>query len=132
MRQKSNLSFEILDNFPPNIDGPESFRVNTGQTSTYTFTVTDEDESVDVTVQGPSTQSLTQNGNTYTFSWTVSEVNVQVTFVATDSMNVVSTLSPLIEVCACQNNGNCTLEGVLGIEENIIDMRCECTPGNKT
>lgn len=106
--------------------------MNIGQTSTYTFTVTDEEESVVVTVQGVETQSLTQDGNTYTFSWTVSEVNAQVTFVATDSMNAVSTLSPLIEVCACQNGGNCTVEGVLAIENNIIDMHCQCTQGNGT
>lgn len=103
-----------------------------GQTSTYTFTVTDEEESIDVTVLGLDSSSLTQDGNIYTFSWTITAVvNDPITFVATDSMNVVSTLSPLIEVCNCQNGGNCTLEGVLSIENNTIDMNCQCTPGNE-
>ena len=104
--------------------------MNVGQRSDYTFTVTDESGSPDVTVQGPDTYSLTPNGDTYTFSWTVSGViDYSLTFVAVDSMNAVSTLSPRVEICACQNNGVCTLEGILGIVGNVIDMECECTPG---
>ena len=104
--------------------------MNLRETSVYTFTVTDESGSPDVTVQGPVTYSLTPNGDTYTFSWTVSEViNYTLMFVAVDPMNAVSTLSPRVEICACQNSGSCTLEGILGTEGNVVDMECECTPG---
>ena len=76
--------------------------------------------------------SLIPNGNLYTFSWTVTEVfDHPIMFVATDSMDVVSTLSPRVEICGCQNNGNCTLDGILGTVGNTVDMLCECTPGNK-
>ena len=106
--------------------------MNVGEVSTYTFTVADEN-GVGVTVQGPPpsvSYSLTPNDDTYTFSWTVVEViDFSIMFVAVDSMDAVSILSPLIEICACQNNGSCTRDGVLNTDENIIDMQCECTPG---
>ena len=118
------------DNFPPIFDGAATFRVNVGETSVYTFTVTDDSNSPDVTVQGPDAYSLTSNGDTFTFSWTVTGViDYSLMFVAVDSMNAVSTLSPRVEICACQNNGVCTLEGILGTMGNVIDMQCECTPG---
>ena len=104
-----------------------------GQLAIYTFTVTDESGSAEVKVQGeltPNTSTLAQNGNTYFFSWKVVEIkDYSLTFVAVDSMNVVSTLSPRVEICACQNNGVCTLEGILGTMGNVIDMECECPPG---
>ena len=126
---------KFLDNFPPRFDGPDTFRVNVGETSTYTFTVANENNIFQITVQGPPTSdiySLTSNGSTYTFSWRVVEVvDFSIMFRADESVQLVSTsvLSPLVEVCACQNNGSCTRDGVLGIQGNIIDMQCECTPG---
>ena len=107
--------------------------MNIGELAIYTFTVTDDSGPVEVTAQGaltPNTYSLTKNGNNYFFSWTVSEIkDYSLTFVAVDSMNAVSTLSPRVEICACQNNGSCTLEGTLGTLGNVIDMECECSQG---
>ena len=140
MSSTSNTSFQLfllllllLDNFPPSFDGLDTFRVNVGQMSTYMFTVTDETDSITVTVQGPEnldSYSLTSDANTYSFSWTVTEIaQVSVTFVATDPMNAVSTHSPRVEICACQYNGTCTLGGVLSTDGNAVIMECECLPG---
>ena len=110
--------------------------MNIGELAIYTFTVTDDSGSVEVTVQGtltPNTYSLTKNSNNYFFSWTVSEnKDYSLMFVALDSMDAVSILSPRVEICACQNNGSCTLEGTLGTVGNVVDMECECTPGIMT
>ena len=104
-----------------------------GKVTTYSFIVTDDGGSVEVTVQGaltPDTYGHRKYGKVYIFSWKVSEIkDYSLTFVAVDSMNTVSTLSPQVEICACQNNGVCTLEGILGIMGNVIDMGCECPPG---
>jgi len=99
----------------------------------YSFTATDEGD-ITIAVQGPQpdTYTFTVNGNMRTFSWTVMEPsNASVTFVATDSLSATSTLSPRVEMCACQNGGNCTLDGILGIDGNTVIMRCECPPGKK-
>ena len=100
-------------------------------TSSYSFTAIDDaSDTVVVTIEGLSADDYTliQNGNSYTLSIDVT-IGVPIIIVATDSMNVVSTLSPTIEICACQNGGNCTLDGVLATGQDIIIMLCECPPG---
>lgn len=49
-------------------------------------------------------------------------------FSAVDSQEAVTTYTPRVQVCACQNNGNCTLEGATVIDDIII-MNCICSPG---
>ena len=52
-----------------------------------------------------------------------------ITIEASDTMGAISTLSPRVEICACQNGGNCTLNGLLGIDTNVVDMLCQCDQG---
>lgn len=113
--------------------GSNTFRVTVGEFSTYSFTVTDESEGVQVQVEGPAedTYFLNVTNNNYEFNWALietSSVSV-VTFVATDTLGVSSILSPRVEVCACRNGGNCTTNGILGIDSNAVIMRCECSLG---
>lgn len=100
------------------------------------FTASDEDiDNVQITVEGPPVDafSLIPNGNSYTLTITVDEViDYSIMIVAVDSMNAVSTLSPRVEVCNCQNGGNCTLDGILDTDDNVIVMLCQCTPGKVT
>ena len=94
----------------------------------YTFTATDDD-TVQVTVEGPEGYTLTENGNSYTFSWTPSQVfSHSIMFVAVDLMGLAATLTLRVKICACQN-GECTLDGILSTDSDTIDMLCECEPG---
>ena len=123
----------FLDNFPPTLTGAENFRVTVGVSSIYTFTAIDtNDEEVTVTILGPPEEdfTLTQNGNSYTLSIAVEETfTYEITIVATDTMGTTATLGLLVEICGCQNEGTCTLNGTLGSNTNVVDMLCQCTPG---
>ena len=122
----------LTDNFPPMFNGSNTFRVNIGVISLYSFTATDEGD-IAITVQGPEpgTYTLTVNFNIYTFAWTDLHLTEEgVTFVATDSLNATSTLSPRIEYCGCWNGGTCILDDILGMG-HIVFMSCECPPGEK-
>ena len=51
-------------------------------------------------------------------------------FSAIDSLEAAVTFSPRLELCACQNEGNCTLDGV--ISDTVTIMNCICPPGNQS
>ena len=122
----------IAANLPPRMNGSNIFRVDTREASVYSFTVTDDGDGFTVAVQGgmPDGSTLEQESGNYTFTWTQLEPdNTSLVFVANDSLGAASTLSPRVEVCACQNRGNCTLDGILGMESNTVIMECECPEG---
>ena len=71
-----------------------------------------------------------QGGTEYKFIWELLEVsNDTVEFVATDSFSATSQLAPTIEMCACENGGVCTLDGVTNLDQNPIVMNCNCPDG---
>lgn len=113
------------------LSGLTTFRVIVGSTSSYIFTAVDTDDVV-VTIEGPpaSHYTLIQNGNSYTLNFLVSSVfTYETMIVAMDTMDVASTLNPRVEICACQNGGNCTLDGIITQTSNVVDMLCMCTSG---
>ena len=123
-------------NNPPMMFGPGSFLVTYGQQSVYSFNVSDDsDDAPSVMLMGdpPAATTLTHVGEgKYEFSWTLQTLPENVSslvFVATDSMEAVSTLSPLLEVCACQNDGNCSSDEILSSVHNVIVMDCICHEG---
>ena len=129
----SNIYLNILTgNFPPVIVGPSTFRVNVGEEVFYNFTV--EDGEVEVLGGLPPNSALEQYGGSismYSFSWTLQEpVDMSLIFIATNSMNAFSLITPRIEVCACSNGGTCTLDGILSIQNNSVILACECPEGN--
>ena len=115
--------------------GPSSFLLNAGDLSAYTFNASDDGgEQVQVNILGglPANATLLQiDSTTYTFTWRLSDPNhvSNLTFYASDSFGVVGVLSPEIVVCACQNGGNCTTEGVLSAQNNVMIMNCICPSG---
>ena len=112
-------------------DGPSTIRVTLGEIPLYFFNVTDEGN-ITIAVKGLQTGTYVLHGNNViTFPWIPQPFNTSVTFVATDSLNVTSTLSPRVEMCACQNEGKCTLDGILGFSDSTVIMRCECPQGEK-
>lgn len=69
----------------------------------------------------------------YSFSWTLQEpTDLSLSFVATNSMNALSLLTPRVKICACSNGGTCTLDGILSIQNNSVVMACECPEGSIT
>ena len=130
---KPVFSCVLLDNFPPSLSGSNSFRVTVGSPSVYTFTAVDTD-GVAISIQGPGTDdhTLIPNGNSYTLTISVdASFDYEIMIVATDAVGAVSTLSPRVEICACRNGGECTLDGLLGIDTNVVDMLCQCDPGTE-
>lgn len=128
----NHLNF--AENFPPTLVGSDTFQVDLNRQSAYTFNATDEGNFT-VTISGdlPSNSSLENIGSLYTFTWTLREiVNRTLTFLATDSLSAVSMLQPQLLICACENNGTCTTNGLLSTDQNPLIMNCECQPGTST
>lgn len=107
------------------------FRVNVGEENIYTFTVTDTDD-FNVTVDDqPEDSILFDDGNgTYMFIWTPLTIPIsELTFTAIDEIGGASVHSPLVQVCACFNGGQCTLQGVSTPDRQIQNLTCLCTEG---
>ena len=130
------LSSFFADNFPPNITGQSTFIVRIGQMNTYSFTVQDAGDNITVRVIGelPSSAYLEDSGEgRYSLHWIPPEApNTTLTLLAVDSLGASSTLTPSVHVCACMNEGNCTLEGLPSSDASTVIMNCDCTKGNAT
>ena len=122
-------------NFPPTINGPTTFQVNIGEESIYTFNATDEGDTFIVTVMGglPEGSALEEDGGIYMFRWTLMDPNIVISlaFLATDSEGASASLNPRVEICNCQNNGNCTVGGVENLDNTTILLNCECLDGKE-
>ena len=120
------------ENFTPNISASGSFRVNLGEEAVYTIEVIDPGDNVTFTIQGglPLNSFLDElDGGQYSFRWSLQELtNDPLMFVATDTRNASSTHTPTIEVCACANDGVCTLNGLL-TTNTTITLACLCSEG---
>ncbi len=85
----------------------------------------------------PAGASLSGTGNgQYSFTWELGSVAAAraIPFVASDDLGAMSMLIPVVEVCACQNNGLCVFEGIyteLAIlpQGDHVVMNCICTEG---
>ena len=65
----------------------------------------------------------------YTFRWNLQEITTEpLVFVANDTNGASSLFVPTVEVCACVNGGNCTLDGLL-INAATVVMNCLCSDG---
>ena len=104
-----------------------------GEASQYQFNVSDDRDIFNVSVVGglPANTELTRNENVFTLTWELanSQNSRALSFVAYDDLDARASLDPQIQVCACENGGNCTLNGILNSEVNPIILNCECDPG---
>ena len=104
-----------------------------GQQAQYTFGVIDLGDDFVVGVLGElpvSSELINKGEGVFNFLWTLQQpTNMSLTFFARDSLNASSTLSPRVEVCACTNGGECTLDGVLSTDDSTVIMNCLCTEG---
>ena len=100
----------------------------------YSFNVTDDSNNFTVSLDGglPSNSQLQQVDNTsvYVFTWSLSSVgNYSLVFQALDQLGASSVLSVQVQICACERDGNCTLNGLLDTSGNSIVLNCECPAG---
>ena len=122
-----------IDNFPPNISADATFRVNLGQESTFTLYIEDPGDEFTLSVRGglPENSFLeeTDDEGVFDFRWTLEEITTEpLVFVANDSRGASSLFVPTVEVCACVNGGNCTLDGLLTSDATVV-MNCVCSDG---
>ena len=111
------------------MNGAISFMVKIGQPSSYQFSVSDSD-SFALNILGNLSGTLERNSEAHMFTVYLAHVTTStVSFVARDSLNASSLLDPQVLICACQNDGNCTLEGVLNRDADPLIMNCVCPEG---
>lgn len=68
----------------------------------------------------------------YIFRWNLQEVTTEsLVFVANDSRGALSIYVPIVEVCACVNEGNCTRQGLLSSNATVV-LNCMCPEGRTT
>ena len=109
--------------------------MNVGEENVYTFTVRDNYfiDGYSVVIEGGTPQggNLTDDGSiTFTFVWTPQSIPTRsLTFIVADDLGAATVLSPILEVCACFNGGECTQDGVPSTIEKIHTLNCRCTEG---
>ncbi|KAL9953601.1 hypothetical protein ACROYT_G041044 [Oculina patagonica] len=127
---------EELHNFPPTIlSGPTE--VNLTVNTTVSITVTAEDPNGDpmtfnVTGSLPKGALISTNASSVTLTWNVTTQQIEVEFVVADDSNQATVLRPVINVCACHNQGTC-----IPVDENDVDssggrfniLSCVCQNG---
>ncbi len=128
---KINCAFFLTDNFPPNITASNVFLVNLRQESVFMLTVTDPGDEFSLNIRGglPENSILDESGGQFTFRWILQQVTFEpLVFVANDSRNATTLFIPTVEVCACENGGTCTRNGLLTNNATIL-LNCQCSNG---
>lgn len=97
-----------------------------------TLQVTDPGDEFTLSIQGglPENSELEEGEEgEYVFRWTLQEITTDpLVFIANDTDGVASVFVPIVEVCACVNGGNCTLDGLLSSAATVV-MNCLCSDG---
>ena len=132
------LKFAV--SFPPNITAPETFMTTVGKESVYPFTVSSDSQNIIVIILHEGEETLPSgvqlnnpDGDSYTITWTpddnTSVLNLTIVAVDLDMKNISSMFNPVVQLCACENGGNCTTVGLLTNDFNFIVLNCECPEG---
>jgi len=72
------------------------------------------------------------DGDSYSITWTTDNSTVlNLTIVANDPSkeNVSSMFTLTVQLCACENGGNCTTNGLLNTDSTFVVLNCECPAG---
>ena len=130
----------FIVSFPPNITAPETFIATVREESVYTFTVSSDSQNIIViilhegeTILPSGVQLNNPNGDSYTITWTppdnTSMLNLTIVAMDPNNENISSFFDPVVQLCACENGGNCTTNGLLANDFSFIVLNCECPPG---
>ena len=133
---------KFIVSFSSNITAPETFMATVGEESVYTFTVSSDSENINVIILHEGEETLPSgvqlnnpDGNSWTITWApadhdnTSVLNLTVVAVDRNFRNVSSFFNPVVQLCACINEGNCTINGLLNIDYSFIILNCECPGG---
>lgn len=130
------MALTPIVNLPPRITGPSTLEVTLGQTAELVLTVTDDRSVSTVTIVGglPINATLTSiqmdGFLEVTYRWSINEiVDVSLMFEARDERDAVSVLNVQVLFCACENGGECTLNGLLSTSGSTVVMNCDCPQG---
>ena len=111
-----------------------------GEESVYTFTVSSDSQNINVIILHEGEETLPSgvllnnpDGDSYTITWTPADNTsvLSLTIVAVDPNleNISSIFNPVVQLCACENGGNCTTDGLLDTDFSFIVLNCECPEG---
>ena len=111
-----------------------------GEESVYTFTVSSDSQNINVIILHEGEETLPSgvqlnnpDGDSYTITWTPADNTalLNITIVAADlnMKNISSIFNPVVQLCACENGGNCTTDGLLINDFSFIVLNCECLEG---
>ena len=110
-----------------------------GEESVYTFTVSSDSQNISVFILHEEEETLpsgvqlnNSDGDSYTMTWTPTDNTsvLNLTIVAMDPyLNISSFFNPIVQLCACENDGNCTTDGLLNTDISFIALNCKCPKG---
>ena len=111
-----------------------------GEESVYTFTVTSDSQNITVIILHEGEETLPSDvqlnnpdGDTYTITWTPSDNTsvLNLTIVAMDPslQSISSFFDPVVQLCTCENGGNCTTDGLLANDFSFVVLNCQCPEG---
>lgn len=126
----------ITGNTPPLITGPTMLRLNLNTMASLQFNITDDKNMFNITIIGglPDGANLMptirESYTEYLFSWTItSMVTRSLMFEARDELNASAVLSVQLQICACRNSSDCTIEGIVDTAVENVQLNCECSEG---
>ena len=77
--------------------------------------------------EGSTLQAI--DDSNYIFAWTPTDCeNISITFFAKDTMDATATLIPTVELCCCQNEGECLADEVIAQGQSVV-LQCLCPEG---
>eukprot|EP00058_Branchiostoma_floridae_P022683 XP_002608173.1 hypothetical protein BRAFLDRAFT_90412 [Branchiostoma floridae] len=123
-----------LLNSSPVIDGPISLDVTVGEVVSFSFTATDlKGDPVTVAAETlPPGATFEYGGNTATVTWNVVDYDRPVmSFTATNARGQTTLYIPQVNLCKCQNGGDCDFGSLAAGEDPDGDLRvveCHCPP----
>ena len=111
-----------------------------GEESVYTFTVSSDSENINVIILHEGEETLPSgvqlnnpDGGNWTITWTpadnTSVLNMTIVAVDLSVNNISSIFNPVVQLCACENGGNCTTDGLLDIDYSFVVLNCKCPEG---
>ena len=111
-----------------------------GEESVYTFTVSSDSQTINVIILHEGEETLPSgvqlnnpDGDSYTITWTpadnTSVLNLTIVAVDPNLENISSIFNPFVQLCACENGGNCTTDGLLANDFSFVILNCVCPEG---
>jgi fibulin 1/2 len=137
--ETNEADVSILENIAPVVNGNNMLFAFVNQTTIYSFTVTDVNDTFTVVLQGTpppvgeyAFSNIATPRGVYEFTWTPTTTqSVSIQFLVTDSAGAATLLHPLVRLCACHQelNASCTDSTGDAGEDNFLIQSCTCGSG---